>query len=308
MRRRRIEITASPEVVRPTSYAEPVPLGASSTPTASQCLRHRGGLPLPAVWRASAAVSGPYWGTWRQHSACASARSTAAGRVSACARALGHPLDVTDAHLVPYRPRAVRGGPSFPGLDRRADEDAAAVAARRRAALDRALEQLPQARIDAGLDPAPCEWGRCWLVRGGRWPRAGSPAGSTWADGSPSPLCGSCAPVYRSTGQPDPRNFDAQRAGVAEALTGVPIMMGESAPAGLKAYAEGDAEGNGEPWSHLDAGALDRFRWALLDGLPVLRSRAGAGRGPGPRRAQDAQQARRPVETVPDPDGFAEVS
>lgn len=87
--------------------------------------------------------------------------------------------------------------------------------------------------------------------------------GHKWADGSAAPLCGDCSPVFSRRGG-SLSFWDDQRAGLAEAMTGVPLDLGEAAPALLTAYAETDDQaGTGQPWSHLPRTAVEAFRWDM---------------------------------------------
>ena len=129
-----------------------------------------------------------------------------------------------------------------------------------------AVASLPRLRSDA-YDARPCTHGPCaWCGRvlSTRW----TLQGHRWADGSQAPLCSGCEVVYLRRGAPMPSVWNDQRAAISEAITGVPVMMGEHHPDGLLGYAEAgrdedeDEDEAREPWSHLPAEALETYRWA----------------------------------------------
>jgi hypothetical protein len=86
-------------------------------------------------------------------------------------------------------------------------------------------------------------------------------------------MCHSCWQVFdrRRSYCPDPRDWDAQRGAISEALTGVPQPTAAQVPRTLKAFGEVATEGHvgGEPWSHLDPATVRAYCWdqqALDDG------------------------------------------
>lgn len=224
-------------------------------------------------------------GPWRRHRACEAVQAYPADRLEAAARALGRHLERIDAALLgfsvaPYS--EIHPEPTWSD-----DEPTRLRLPWRhvdREALDEAIGRLPELRVDAGLVDSPCTDGHCcWCGR--REARGWASYGHTWADGTPAPLCGACAVIFERTGRPDPAWWDAQRGGIAEAVSGVPTMMGESPPAGLRAFAEGDDDGTGEPWSHLPTEALEAFRWAAW-------GRWGAKYAPAERREEALRRVR----------------
>jgi hypothetical protein len=234
-------------------------------------------------------------GPWRRHRACEAVQAYPADRLEAAARALGRHLDRIDAQLLgfsvaPYS--EIHPEPTWTDEPLRVRLPWRHVD---REALDEAIGRLPELRVDAGLVDSPCVDGNCgWC--GVREARGWASFGHTWADGTPAPLCGPCAAIFERTGRPDPAWWDAQRAGIAEAVSGVPVMLGETPPAGLRAFAEEEkararaingggqapineplqgpmsepgtvksdiSEGDGTPWSHLPQVALEAYRWAV---------------------------------------------
>jgi len=171
-----------------------------------------------------------------------------------------------------------------------------------RAALREALLDVPLLRAEHGYDPARCVTGGCaWCGR--EESRSWHADGHVWADGTEAPLCAGCHGVYVAHGEPGANLWAAQREGIAEAVTGVPVQMGESAPAGLLAYAEvaGDFTAGGQPWEHLPAEAVEAYRWATwgrFDGRyapPEHRAEAVA-RAAEREAAREAKQAEREAE------------
>ncbi|HEY5786186.1 MAG TPA: hypothetical protein VIT65_15565, partial [Microlunatus sp.] len=124
-----------------------------------------------------------------------------------------------------------------------------------------------------------CAW--CGIAESMGW----ADRGHRWPDGSPAPLCAACGRVYDATSSPDPLYWPGQRAGIAEAATGVPIGLGQTAPEGLRAFAEVECDGGGEPWSHLPTEALSAFRWAAW-------GRWGGRYAPKQHRAEAVARAR----------------
>lgn len=255
-RRPRIAIADTPEprppLIHEVAAALPVPVRTSADEVDG---------PTPcATCGGPAERSEPHWGVWRQHRGCERVQGEPAARLEAAARALGRRLDRTDALLLPFSAERYSTGHPEPTWT---DEPLRLRLPWRhldREALYAAIERLPELRVAAGLVPATCTDGRCaWcgVAEAVGW----SAHGHTWADGTPAPLCGACSERYSAAGAPDPSWWDAQRAAIASAACAVPAMMGETAPAGLHAFAEGDEDGTGEPWSHLDPDALDAFRW-----------------------------------------------
>jgi hypothetical protein len=134
------------------------------------------------------------------------------------------------------------------------------------------VSRLPTLRSEAGLVDTSCTTGSCaWCgaYTSDHW----HDEGSQWADdGSPAPLCHRCWLVFdRHRDDFALRGYDAQRAGISEALTGVPCGLGEKAPSSLRAFAEvaGPGHVGGEPWAHLSATAVQEYRldvWGAYNG------------------------------------------
>lgn len=75
-----------------------------------------------------------------------------------------------------------------------------------------------------------------------------------WADGSPTPVCSECDPVWSRWGGANPHasREERQRAATLELLTGWKLPMGLSLPEGLQPYArssDGDVVGHPEPFA-----------------------------------------------------------
>jgi hypothetical protein len=168
------------------------------------------------------------------------------------------------------------------------------------------VRQLPRLRAEAGVDAGPCLLGSCcWC--GQYLSRFWHDEGHQWPDGTPAPLCDACFEVFdrRRSYCPDPRDWDDQRAAISEALTGVPLDMGEQAPKTLRAFAEVITEGHvgeGEPWAHLRTDVVLRYRldqWARHDGRyapadqrAFVLKRARLKAEQEAQRRAEAQQAR----------------
>lgn len=236
-------------------------------------------------------------GPWRRHRDCARLGGSSRTRVPAAARALGLGEVAADvAAMVAFRvPRYAdeHPEPTWLDSDRQRDRGAWLHVDRKRllAAVSEAVTERDELTI-----PRPCADGRCaWcgVEEALDW-RA---YGHRWTDGSDAPLCASCGDVYERRGAPSPAFFDDQRAALAEAMSGVPPMMDETAPPGLIGYAEADSEGDGQPWSHLPSEAVEAFRmasWGRFQGRyapPEHRAEAVAR-----AQAAEAQRAARSAE------------
>lgn len=201
-----------------------------------------------------------HWGPWRLHKACQRLRADPVARLQGAAQALGHHLERLDASLVPFAALPYAEAHPEPTWSTEPTRERLPWRHIDKAALYEAIEQLPVLRVEAGLIDNVCEDGPCaWC--GVRESRGWSSYEHTWADGSPAPLCGGCGQVYERNGSPSPVYWDDQRAGIAEAATSSPTLMGEEVPTGIRAYAEGEGDGDGTPWSHLPTDALEAFRW-----------------------------------------------
>jgi len=127
--------------------------------------------------------------------------------------------------------------------------------------LVRAVKRLPGLRVKAGLTDVKCSDGACcWCgVRKGRgWRRAPY----AWRDGRVTAFCGDCAKVWDRNGNPEVgRDLTAA---FAEAVTGVPRMIGEPTWIGVPVLpyvaASDDREGHEDRWAWLDADHLDAIR------------------------------------------------
>lgn len=233
-----------------------------------------------------------HWGSWRRHRDCAKICAHPVDRMQAAARALGHSVDRTDAGLL------LGAGVDAPLYSQGHPEPTWSEEPTRqrmrwhhvdRNALAAAVQRLPELRAEAGLVDAPCVDGCCaWC--GVREARGWASQGHRWADGSPAPLCGRCSEVYERRGSPDPTWWDGQRALIAEALTGVPAMMGQTPPP-VRALAEAEDTGSGEAWSHLPVDAVEAYRWAAW-GRCQGRYAPPEHRAEAVRRAQQAEAAK----------------
>jgi hypothetical protein len=203
-----------------------------------------------------------HWGVWRLHAACEALRGSPAARLTACCRALARQISDEDARLVPFDPRPFAERHPEPVWTDEPTRDRLPWRHIEARALDAGLARLPELRVAAGLVETSCVTGRCaWC--GVLEARTWSDRGHHWADGSPAPLCGSCARTYDAAGSPDPGWWDGQRAWLASALSGTPAMSGQTPPAGLLAFAEVEETGDGQPWGHLDPEAVESYRWAV---------------------------------------------
>lgn len=258
-------------------------------------------------------VSGSTWGIWRQHRECSSLSSSSQARLIAAASTLGvadvdHEL-ASLTHLRVPNYLDVHHEPTWTDRDRARNRGPWAHVDRKQlvAALSEAMAERDELSI-----PRPCLDGRCawcgiqesldWRAYGHKWP-----------DGSEAPLCVDCAEVYERRGWPSTQFWDDQRNAIAETITRMAGSLGEEQPNALKAFAEVDADrGDGRPWSHLDAEALERFRWArwtLYGGFhaPIEVKDEAIARA----QDEDAQKAEQTAAQVDaDPFGFlgSEVS
>ena len=231
-----------------------------------------------------------YEGSWRRHPGCEFAQPVE--RTVVAYAALGHRVSREDAALLPtpanYFEHAERVEPTWSPRPRRMPKPWGHARSR----LLVALPHLPVLRVEAGLDVARCTDGGCaWC--GVDEHREWFSEGHTFTDGAAAPLCGDCHQVYVRNGSPPPAFWDESRDALAEAATGVPTMLGHSAPVGLRAFAEttGRTVG-GEPWAHLPPEPLRLLRftaWArygLRDCPPSRREEVQAW-----ARQRDAQWA-----------------
>lgn len=102
----------------------------------------------------------------------------------------------------------------------------------------------------------PCAW--CGVVESLDW----TDKGHRRADKSEAPLCASCGPIYDRMPDDPAADYNEQRTGMAESMTGVVPDLLEVVPTALRAHAEIDG-GNGQPWSHLPAEAVEMYRWEV---------------------------------------------
>lgn len=199
-----------------------------------------------------------YWGPWRLHPSCPNGDPVR--RLELALVAHGIPVERSDVLLLSSiirigtyseghrEPTWARGESSQPWSH---------VSTRM---LRKAVKELPRLRRDHGLTETTCTTGVCaWC--GVAKAKAWHDDGHHWANGQPA-LCGGCHEAYRKAGSPSVSFWDDQRAGVASALTGVPPMSGVGAPQGVKAFAETNSEPTGQAWGHLNAEAVEEFRWS----------------------------------------------
>lgn len=240
-----------------------------------------------------------FTGIWREHPRC---KGDHEARVLAAGKALG--LGVIEQHVAALvagvAPRYSDQHPEPTWKEGERPQDAWAHVDR--SALVAALQQVRD-ELQEAETPGPCALGACaWCGR--LEDVAWFDHGHTWDDGTSAPLCSTCGPVYDRRGG-SPRYYDDQRPGIAEAISGVPIMMGEAdcIPAGLLAFAESDEASDGTPWSHLNPDAVEKYRWSrwlMLGGKhcpPEHREEAA-------RRLAERDRQRAEAEQVPDHFGF----
>ena len=234
-----------------------------------------------------------YLGVWRQHPGCVPAGVFAPHRVVEAARWLQlDDLTLMEATLIPYRL------PLFAEVETEPTSRPQRLPWRHvdRKALSRALAELPDLRVDAGLDPSTCTLGRCaWC--GVEESLAWTLHGHRWADGTEAPLCKDCGESYEQRGRPLPSFWQEQREAISQALTGVALPMGYSAPQTLLAYAE-RPDGDGSAWSHLRVEAVDSYRWWVWTKWPShapeevrQEARQRAAQQEARKAAQRAQEA-----------------
>lgn len=207
-----------------------------------------------------------YWGPWRQHDPCALIAASPPHRLAAAAITLGvTALDPGDAALIGYRATCYHETHPEPTWENERTRDRMPWRHLDRKQLVRAVADLPRLRREAGIDPAactdgPCAW--CGVIEATGW----TSTDLTWADGGPAPMCGDCHPIYVKHGVPT--FIDDVRPALAEAITGVPPMIGEHVPARLVPFIDAAGKDStcevfpGEPWGHLNPEAVDAYRWA----------------------------------------------
>lgn len=265
-RRRKVTIEATQREVRPTSYAEPQPRSQAGIDRAA---RNRIVNAADEPGDAPCCVCGgpvhPHapddWGPWRRHPRCATVTASPARRAEAAARAYAIPIEEGDGDLVRFAVAnfyTVHAEPIWTDEPmrvrlpwRHVDRDGLAAA----------VAELPRLRAENGRVPTTCTMGACaWcgVAESLVW----TAHGHTWHDGTQAALCGSCSAIYVSTGEPPAQQWELQRDGIAQAATSMPIMMEEHVPDGVRAFAEGEGVSDGSPWSHLDAEALEAYRWS----------------------------------------------
>lgn len=112
--------------------------------------------------------------------------------------------------------------------------------------------------VESTCTLGPCAW--CGIVKAKGWAQRDH----KWTDGSDAALCQSCAVIFdRYAYDLWSSDWSTQRGALAEAISGVPCMLGEKGPDSLTAYAEVADEahtGNETPWSHLHPGTVEAFR------------------------------------------------
>lgn len=202
---------------------------------------------------------GEFWGPWRRHRGCSPLVGSEPDRLRTAARWLAvADLSRVDAALVEYRVHLYADTHKSPVWDGEKFRDRMPWKHVDRRQLAKAIKSLPRLRRRAGLDPSKCRDGACaWcgVAESLGWHQSRS----RWPDGSPAPLCKACHLVDVRHGMPD--HPDDLPAMLAEAITSVPVGLGESPPTGLVPFCEhGDRAGQ-EPWAHLPAGAVEGYRW-----------------------------------------------
>ena len=222
-------------------------------------------------------------GPWRRHRECASLVGYEPARLAAaCRRLKVADLSPVDAALVGYRV------PLFSEVHRSPVWTTERMRERMpwkhvdRKELVKAVKSLPRLRRHAGLDPSRCASGACG------WCGVATSCGwhtskQTWADGSRAPLCRDCHLVNVRHGRPT--HPDDLPAALAEAITGVAIMLGEQPPPGLTPFCEVAATVKtgkvGEPWAHLPSEcggvATGGTSGVASGGRPVRPARAPPG-------------------------------
>jgi hypothetical protein len=212
-----------------------------------------------------------FFGPFRLHHGCHPLLSSEADRVAAAVHrlALDPDLTITEARLLPVSVPSWMDTDDADPTDQRTRLPWSHLDRRR---LRRALRGLPAARREAGLDDSTCVSGACaWCGRSRS--RGWHGSDYTWPDGTSAPLCTDCHRVW--VAHSEPQLPDDVAAALAEAITGVPTMLGE-APPPLTMFCEaGNVSSDiceheevssdllgAEPWSHLPAEAVDRLRWA----------------------------------------------
>ena len=204
---------------------------------------------------------GRYFGPWRFHPSCEPIAGEETGRLIAAAMELGLGLiERQDAALLPVavnRYDVTHPEPTWtdePGRSRRAwahvDSEANPPCAR----------DGGQAACRRGTHPDRVHRRAVRMVRvveATGW----RSEGHAWSDGSPAPLCGECWRVFVKCASPSPQYPEDARPAIAEAVTGVPVMVGEHVPDGLVPFIETTNAEPGEPWAHLNAEAVDSYRW-----------------------------------------------
>lgn len=167
------------------------------------------------------------------------------------------------------------------------------------ASLSEAMTEAAESEIARPGEAGHCAW--CGRAEAVEW-RA---YGHTWADGTEAGLCGDCGDVYERRGWPSPQYPEDARAALAEAVSGVPVQMGEEPPSGLRAYVEAEGEGTGEPWSHLDPAAVESYRWARWTARPQHAPAEHRAEALARREVRDAERAARDAAHADDAYGFS---
>lgn len=228
-----------------------------------------------------------WWGPWRRHRRCGSLSSRGARAAAAC-RAYGLTIEPGDGDLIalnvapfhethqPVWPPGAHGRGPWRHIDREA--------------LAAEVALLPARRAQAGRSVATCTLGRCgWCGRSES--RVWTAHGHRWADGADAALCEACSAVYVRHGEPPAAQWELQREALAEALTSMVVMGGEHIPDGVQGLAEvGEEHGDGEPWSHLPAEAVESYRWSRWTRFPGYAP--PEHREEARRRAAEADAAR----------------
>lgn len=240
------------------------------------------------------------FGPWRRHLACKGIVGAPHLRLRAAAAALAiADLSVSDATVIGYtvpfysqsydpktsgKNRSLHT-PSYPEGTKTRDKMAWKHVDR--TALQRAVKNLAQLRIDAGLDPARCVSGACGMC--------GVVEATGWQEtdirtvgGAVVVLCGVCVKVFIR--HSEPLYLLEQKSVVAELLTGISPGMGEPTPDFLVPFYESGLDATGPAWGHLDPDLMERYRWGTWTKKP--RQAPEEHREEAGRRYAAAQTAR----------------
>lgn len=270
----RLRLEQAEEATRPTTSAH-------DTTEATPC----------RICGAEVPMSGDRWGVWRQHRECAHIVASPPLRVIAAAGALGvAEVDAATAALTEYRvPLYIESHrePTYSPKERKREPWGQVDRRALVAAVSDAMTEVAESEIPRPGEAGKCAW--CGRTEAVEWRESGH----VWRDGSEASLCGGCAVVFERRGQPNPAYPDDARSAVAEAVSGVPVQLGEEPPSGLLTFIECEGEGDGTPWSHLDPKALSAYRWARWTAWPKHAPEEHRAEAEARRAAREAERAGR---------------